>query len=127
MKSFADAKARIQGRGLRIVLPEGNDERILAAYRRLRGENLADPLLLATDLGPATQAQIAEAQDGSLQQPGGVFIPRTNLNEHQAKALLDVGGRLVAEELRPFQTAMNQLGATLLSLPREHATRARAR
>ena len=66
----------------------------------------------------ATQAQIAEAQDGSLQQPGGVFIPRTNLNEHQAKALLDVGGRLVAEELRPFQTAMNQLGAPILTLER---------
>jgi phosphate acetyltransferase len=57
--SFADAKTRIQGRGLRIVLPEGNDERILAAYRRLRGENLADPLLLGTDLGPSTPAQIA--------------------------------------------------------------------
>ena len=66
----------------------------------------------------ATQAQIAEAQDGSLQQPSGVFIPRTNLNEHQAKALLEVGGRLVAEDLRPFQTAMNQLGAPILTLER---------
>ncbi|MBW6167615.1 DUF3883 domain-containing protein [Pseudomonas aeruginosa] len=66
----------------------------------------------------ATQAQIAEAQDGSLQQPSGVFIPRTNLNEHQAKALLEVGGRLVTEELRPFQTAMNQLGAPILTLER---------
>lgn len=66
----------------------------------------------------ATHAQIAKAQDGSLQHPGGVFISRTNLNEHQAKALLEVGARLVAEELRPFQTAMNQLGAPILTLER---------
>ncbi len=66
----------------------------------------------------ATQAHIAEAQDGSLQQPRGVFIPRTILNDHQAKALLELGGRLVAEELRPFQTAMNQLGASILTLER---------
>lgn len=66
----------------------------------------------------ATQAYIAGAQDGSLQRPNGVFIPRSPLNEHQAKALLEVGGRLVAEELRPFQTAMNQLGAPILTLER---------
>lgn len=66
----------------------------------------------------ATHAQIAEAQDGSLQQPSGVFIPRLSLNDHQAKALLEVGGKLVAEELRPFQTAMNQLGAPILTLER---------
>lgn len=66
----------------------------------------------------APQAHIAVAQDGSLQRPNGVFLPRSPLNEHQAKALLEVGGRLVAEDLRPFQTAMNQLGAPILTLER---------
>ncbi|UOF14479.1 DUF3883 domain-containing protein [Lysobacter capsici] len=66
----------------------------------------------------APQAHIALAQDGSLQCPNGVFLPRSPLNEHQAKALLEVGGRLVAEDLRPFQTAMNQLGAPILTLER---------
>ncbi len=66
----------------------------------------------------ATQAHIALAQDGSVQRPGGVFLPRTPLNERQAKALLEVGGRLAAEDLRPFQTAMNQLGAQILTLER---------
>ncbi|EOX3399533.1 DUF3883 domain-containing protein [Vibrio cholerae] len=65
-----------------------------------------------------THALIVKAQDGSFQQPSGVFIPRTNLNEHQAKALLEVGGRLVSEELRPFQNAMNQLGAPILTIER---------
>lgn len=66
----------------------------------------------------STQAHIAGTQDGSLQCPADVFIPRNTLDEHQAKALLEVGGRLVAEELRPFQTAMNQLGAPILTLKR---------
>lgn len=66
----------------------------------------------------APQAHIAVAQDGSLQCPNGVFLPRNPLDEHQANALLQVGGRLVAEDLRPFQTAMNQLGAPILILER---------
>lgn len=66
----------------------------------------------------ATQAHIALAQDGSVQYPNGVFLPRSHLNEYQVKALLEVGGRLVAEDLRPFQTAMNQLGAPILTLER---------
>lgn len=40
------ARARIHGRRLRVVLPEGSDDRIAAAARRLRDEALADPILL---------------------------------------------------------------------------------
>lgn len=64
------------------------------------------------------QAQIALAQDGSVQRPGGVFLPRGPLTSPQAKTLLEVGGRLVAEDLRPFQTAINQLGAPILTFDR---------
>lgn len=39
-------RAAIQGRGLRVVLPEARDERIAAAARRLRSERLAEPILL---------------------------------------------------------------------------------
>ena len=66
----------------------------------------------------APQALIAVARDGSFQRPKGVFIPRNPLDEYQAKALLVIGGRLVDEDLRPFQTAMNQLGAPILTLER---------
>jgi len=72
------------------------------------------------------QAQITLTQDGSVQRPGGVFLPRGPLTSHQAKTLLEIGGRLVAEDLRPFQTAINQLGAPILTFDRlvtllEHA------
>lgn len=66
----------------------------------------------------APQAHIAEAQDGILHCPKGVFLARNPLNEYQAKALLEAGGRLVAENLKPFHTAMNQLGAPILTLER---------
>ncbi len=66
----------------------------------------------------ATQARIAVAHDGSIQRPDGVFISRSPLNDYQAKAMLEIGGRFVTEELRPFQTAMNQLGAPILTLER---------
>ena len=38
--------AQVRGRGLRIVLPEGGDERIVAAAQRLRDERIAEPVLL---------------------------------------------------------------------------------
>lgn len=66
----------------------------------------------------ASQARIARAQDGSVQCPSGVFLPRSPLNALQARTLLEVEGRLVAEELRPYQTAMSQLGAPILTLER---------
>jgi phosphate acetyltransferase len=40
------AAARIRGRRLRAVFPEAADERVIAAARRLREEDLAEPLLL---------------------------------------------------------------------------------
>jgi phosphate acetyltransferase len=39
-------RAQIRGRGLRVAFPEGTDERIVAAARRLRDEELAEPILV---------------------------------------------------------------------------------
>lgn len=64
------------------------------------------------------KAQITLAQDGSVQRPSGVFLLRGPLTSHQATTLLEIGGRLVAEDLRPFQTAIIQLGAPILTFER---------
>src|SRR5881397_3977007 len=37
---------QIRGRGMRVVFPEGTDERIIAAARRLRDNGVAEPILL---------------------------------------------------------------------------------
>ena len=41
---------KIRGRGLRVVFPEGGDERIVAAAKRLRDEGIAEPIVLGRDL-----------------------------------------------------------------------------
>jgi phosphate acetyltransferase len=46
MNVLDECFARIRGRGLRVVLPEGSDERVVAAAARLAAEDLARPILL---------------------------------------------------------------------------------
>jgi len=66
----------------------------------------------------ATRAHIIRAQDGSFRRPSEVLIPRNPLTTAQANALLEAGGRLASEDLRPFQTAVGQLGASILTFER---------
>lgn len=66
----------------------------------------------------ASQARIAFAQDGSVQCPSGVFFADKALHSSQVNVLQEIGGRVVVEELRPFRTAVNQLGAPILTFER---------
>lgn len=56
MDVVGEAKRRVRGRGLKVVLPEGEDERILAAARRLVDEGLACPVVLGE--GEAVRARL---------------------------------------------------------------------
>ncbi|MGO7273559.1 phosphate acyltransferase, partial [Rhizobium ruizarguesonis] len=53
MDIIASCKAAVKGRGLRVVLPEGEDERILRAAVELARENIARPIVLAGDRNAA--------------------------------------------------------------------------
>ncbi len=66
----------------------------------------------------AAQAHIALAQDDSVQRPNDLLLPSQPLDTDQVTALLEVGGNLVTEELRPFWTVMSKLGAPQLTLGR---------
>ncbi len=59
MSSIARAKRSIQGRGLRVVLPEGSDDRIIAAAGLLQREDLAVPIVLKGEMERPDAAQIA--------------------------------------------------------------------
>ncbi len=50
MDVVAQCIAKVRGRGLRVVFPEGGDERIVAAAKRLKDEGIAEPIVLA-DVG----------------------------------------------------------------------------
>ena len=60
MSVLEDCFARIRGRGMRVVMPEAQDERIVAAAGRLRDEGLADPILLDASLPTARIEAYAE-------------------------------------------------------------------
>jgi phosphate acetyltransferase len=63
MSVIDEAKAKIKGRGLRLVMPEGEDERIRVAADRFRDEGLAEPIVFGVDDVPAaTEAHVALVQ-----------------------------------------------------------------
>lgn len=54
-------KTRAQGRNLSVVLPEGRDERVILAARRLREEAIAEPIVLGTP----QEIEVAVARAGA--------------------------------------------------------------
>jgi phosphate acetyltransferase len=113
MDIIASCKASVKGRGLRVVLPEGEDERIRAAAVGIAREGLARPILLAEDAG-AVRAGLRALGAGDdaidVREPEGdaagpalashVAATRERLNERTAGRLvrkpLYFGGALVA-------------------------------
>ena len=55
MGVIEEARARIKGRRLKLVMPEGDDERIQLAAERLHAEELADPIMFAAGSVPDPQ------------------------------------------------------------------------
>lgn len=113
MNIIAACMAAVRGRGFRVVLPEGEDERILRAAVEIARENIARPLVLADDVG-ATQSTLAALgapeEAISVLDPGNapvgdalaahVAATRERMNERTAARLvkkpLYFGGALVA-------------------------------
>jgi phosphate acetyltransferase len=63
MSVIDEAKAKIKGRGLKLVMPEGEDDRIRVAADRFRDEGLAEPIVFgADDVPAATEAHVALVQ-----------------------------------------------------------------
>ena len=47
---FGSLREKIVGKNLKIVFPEGNDERVLRAAARLKFEGLIEPIILGLSL-----------------------------------------------------------------------------
>ncbi len=74
MNLLDSAKARIRGRGLRVVFPEADDERIVAAARRLEQEGLAVPLMLREAAGDDKGAAGGGPADASLDAYAAAYL-----------------------------------------------------
>ena len=59
MSFRGDLLARAAKRRLRIVLPEGSDPRVRDAAERLRGEGIAEPIVVGVDVDPASDPRLA--------------------------------------------------------------------
>lgn len=57
MNVIDEAKAKIKGRGLKLVMPEGEDARIQEAARLLRAEDLAEPVVFGAGDVPGVEPQ----------------------------------------------------------------------
>jgi phosphate acetyltransferase len=60
MNILDTCRDHIRGRNMRIVFPEGSDERIIAAARHLRAQGLADPILLTNPAASSRADAYAE-------------------------------------------------------------------
>jgi phosphate acetyltransferase len=113
MDIIASCRAAVKGRGLRVVLPEGEDGRILAAASEIAREVLARPIVLADDAeaaraklsaldagGRAIEVRSPESDDGVPQLAMHITRTRERMNERTATRLLRkplyFGGALVA-------------------------------
>ncbi len=83
------AKAQIFGKNLRLVMPEGSDERIRAAAQILTSENLAQPIVFSEVLPKPTEQQVA-----------AIRATRGKMTEAQVRRLLQkplfMGASMVA-------------------------------
>jgi phosphate acetyltransferase len=77
MDIVAACRAAVRGRRLRVVLPEGEDERILAAAVRLAREDLARPIVLASDIA-AARSRLSALSDGRPDDAIDVRAPETD-------------------------------------------------
>jgi phosphate acetyltransferase len=89
--AIAAARDRIRGRDLRLVLPEGDDERIRAAALQLERDRLARPILLTPPLAAPSPDYVALIR---ARRPGlteGMAARLLNRTLYRAGAMLAAG------------------------------------
>ena len=70
---FGELRSKVAGKGIKIVFPEGNDERVVRAAARLKFEGLVDPIIL----GEADQVKNLLKQFGFADQNYTIINPNT--------------------------------------------------
>lgn len=115
MDLIENLKRKIKDRGIKIVFPEGNDERVVKAACRLAQDDLVNPIILGSEA--EIQAILAANQ---IQQPSNVTIvnPQTYPDD-QFEEMLDAfvdrrNGKNTAEEGRQWLRNINNYFGTMM-------------
>lgn len=104
MSVIDEAKAKIKGRGLRLVMPEAGDARIAEAAQRLGAEGLADPLLFDADDVPEPEARhiaLVRRRRASLNEAMAVRLLRKPLYRGGAAVAAGEASAMLAGAANP--------------------------
>lgn len=115
MDLIENLKAKIKGKKIKIVFPEGNDERIVKAAVRLAQDDLSDPIILGTK---EQVESILNANQMNLPENIEIIDPKTYPEEQfneMLQAFLDRrNGKNTAEQGREWLRNVNNYFGTML-------------
>ncbi|EKN64904.1 phosphotransacetylase [Neobacillus bataviensis LMG 21833] len=115
---FEGLKQKISGRDLRIVFPEGLDERIVRAAGRLAAERLITPILI----GNIEQVQAKAAEVGVSLEAAEIYDPSSyaGMDELVAAFVERRKGKATEEDARKILLDENYFGTMLVYLNKAH-------
>ncbi|MCL4890740.1 phosphate acetyltransferase [Streptococcus gallolyticus] len=111
---FGSLREKIVGKNLKIVFPEGNDERVLRAAARLKFEGLIEPIIL----GDAKEVRALLAKFGFADQDY-VFINPAEYDkfDEMKEAFLEIRkGKVTPEDAERLLQDVNYFGVMLVKL-----------
>lgn len=111
---FGSLREKIVGKNLKIVFPEGNDERVLRAAARLKFEGLIEPIIL----GEATAVRESLAKFGFADQNYVIINPQTyDKFDEMKKAFLEIRkSKATPEDADRLLKDVNYFGVMLVKL-----------
>ncbi|MBT2736481.1 phosphate acetyltransferase [Neobacillus sp. B4I6] len=115
---FEGLKQKVSGRDLRIVFPEGLDERIVRAAGRLGSEKLMTPILV----GNIEQVQAKAAEVGVSLDDAEIYDPASyaGMDELVAAFVDRRKGKVTEEDARKILLDENYFGTMLVYLNKAH-------
>lgn len=111
---FGELRSKVAGKGIKIVFPEGNDERVVRAAARLKFEGLVDPIIL----GEADQVKNLLKQFGFADQNYTIINPNTYPDFDKMKELfLEIRkGKATPEVAEKLLRDVNYFGVMLVKM-----------
>ncbi|MCO4527395.1 phosphotransacetylase [Streptococcus infantarius subsp. infantarius] len=111
---FGSLREKIVGKNLKIVFPEGNDERVLRAAARLKFEGLIEPIIL----GEAMEVRELLAKFGFADQNFVIINPQTyDKFDEMKEAFLEIRkGKASPEDADRLLKDINYFGVMLVKL-----------